>query len=77
MSTASWPYSPKQCPHCRYLQRFDPPVSDDDGYDVLGFCRHPRIGMELFRLKRRPEDAQPLCPCFFPRSPHAVSQHPL
>ena len=68
MKTASWPYSPAQCPECRYLQPFDPPIQDDDGYDVAGFCRHPRIGMELFELKTR-AGAQPPCPCFFPKPP--------
>jgi hypothetical protein len=65
-----------QCPHCRYLQPFDPPIAAEDGYDVMGFCRNPRIGMELFQLKSR-LDAQPTCPCFFPHSSHAVSQHRL
>jgi hypothetical protein len=65
--TASWPYWPAQCPGCRYLQAFDPPIEDDDGYEVLGFCRHPRIGMELFQLQRHAHEDEPGCPCFFPR----------
>jgi hypothetical protein len=67
LKTASWPYSPTQCPECRYLQAFDPPIEDDDGYEVVGFCRHPRIGIELFELKRRDGQDQPKCPCFFPK----------
>jgi hypothetical protein len=76
MSTASWPFSPRQCPQCRYLQPFNPPIADEDGYDVMGFCRQPRIGMELFQLKTR-LDAQPSCPCFFLHSPRVVSPHRL
>ena len=63
---ASWPYSPAQCPECRYFQGFDPPIPEDDGYEVLGFCRHPRIGMELFELKTGARRHQPPCPCYFP-----------
>jgi hypothetical protein len=63
---ASWPYSPSQCPGCRYFQGFDPPIPEDDGYEVLGFCRHPRIGMELFELKTRPRRDDAACPCYFP-----------
>lgn len=63
---ASWPYSPTQCPDCRYFQRFDPPIPEDDGYEVLGFCRHPRIGMELFELRTRARRDHPACPCYFP-----------
>jgi hypothetical protein len=78
MSSASWPYSPGECPRCRYLQPIDPPICDDDGYDLVGFCRHPRIGMELFQLKRRPAGAQSSCPCFFPQAePAHVPQHRL
>ena len=67
MKTASWPYLPAECPACRYFQPFEPPVEEEDGYQVLGFCRHPRIGMELFELKSRDQAAQPRCPCFFPK----------
>jgi hypothetical protein len=75
MTSASWPYAPTQCPHCRYLQAFDPPIAGDDGYSVVGFCRHPRIGMELHELRRRVPDP---CPCFFPRPRAAdVPKHPV
>jgi hypothetical protein len=68
VKTASWPYSPTQCPNCHYLQPFDPRIPADDGYDVLGFCRHPRIGMELFEPRLRAADAWQPCPCFLPAS---------
>lgn len=60
----SWPYSPKECPRCRYLAPLDPPAFDDAGYQIVGVCLHPRIGMDLFCFKQRdPETMQP-CPCF-------------
>ena len=34
------------------------PSTGDSGYEILGFCRRPRIGMELFR----PQKARPLPP---------------
>ncbi len=74
MSSAGWPYSPGQCPQCRYLQPFDPPLPGDDGYAVVGFCRHPRIAMDLHELKRRTPAP---CPCFFPqRGAGDVPKHP-
>jgi hypothetical protein len=69
VKTASWPYYAAQCPECRYFQSFDPPVQEDDGYDVVGFCRHPRIGMELFELKARGRGNEPKCPCFVQDTP--------
>ena len=48
MTGGSWPYLPAQCPHCLYFQAAQPPFTDDSGYEILGFCRHPRVGMELF-----------------------------
>ena len=49
MTGGSWPYLPAQCPHCLYFQAEQPPFTDDSGYEILGFCRHPCVGMELFR----------------------------
>jgi hypothetical protein len=48
MTRGSWPYLPTQCPYCFYFQPEQAPFTDDSGYEILGFCRHPRIGMELF-----------------------------
>ncbi|HUO73007.1 MAG TPA: hypothetical protein VMU39_19725 [Solirubrobacteraceae bacterium] len=44
----SWPHLPTECPRCRYCEQFTPPLVDDSGYEIVGFCRHPRIAMELF-----------------------------
>ena len=52
MTRGSWPYLPAQCPNCFYFQAEQPPFTDDSGYEILGFCRHPRIGMELFRPQK-------------------------
>jgi len=49
MTQGSWPYLPAQCPHCFYFLAEQAPFTDDSGYEILGFCRQPRIGMELFR----------------------------
>ena len=60
----SWPYSPSECPRCRHLQPIDPPAIEDTGYEILGFCRHPRIGMDLFLFKERDPATMDPCPCF-------------
>lgn len=60
----SWPYSPNECPHCRYLHPLEPPAFDDAGFEIVGFCLHPRIGMDLFRFQRRDPTTMDLCPCF-------------
>jgi len=62
MPSGSWPYVPSQCPECFYFQALEAFV-DDTGYEILGFCRHPRIAMELFRLKRK-EGSSDRCPLF-------------
>ncbi len=66
MSQGSWPYMPAQCPHCRYFQAGSPFV-DDSGYEILGFCRHPRIAMELFAPQRLHASEQDRCPLFAAR----------
>jgi len=60
----SWPYSPKECPRCRSFERVEPPVRDDVGYEIVGFCLNPRIGMDLFMFKRRDPNTMDPCPCF-------------
>jgi hypothetical protein len=60
----SWPYSPQECPRCRYLERLDPPALDDVGYEIVGLCRHPRIAMDLFVFKQRDPQTMEPCPCF-------------
>ncbi|HUA71456.1 MAG TPA: hypothetical protein VMA96_10250 [Solirubrobacteraceae bacterium] len=52
MTSGSWPYLPEQCPGCYYFEAESPPFVDDSGYEILGFCRHPRIGMELFQPQK-------------------------
>ena len=61
----SWPFAPPACPRCWYFQEYDPPFEDDIGYEVVGFCRQPRIAMELFRLRERPEPTD--CPFLLDR----------
>jgi len=60
----SWPFSPRECPYCRYFERLDPPALDDVGYEIVGLCRHPRIGMDLFMFKKRDPNSMDPCPCF-------------
>lgn len=60
----SWPYSPTQCPRCRFLERLDPPALDDSGYAVVGFCLNPRIAMDLFLFKQRDPETMDPCPGF-------------
>jgi hypothetical protein len=65
MTNGSWPYIPQQCPECFYLQAVSAFV-DDSGYEVVGFCRHPGIAMELFRPRRTDLLAE-RCPLFVRR----------
>ena len=60
----SWPYFPEQCPRCRYVQEVKPTFVDDSGYEIVGFCRHPRIAMELFHPVRREPCESDRCPLF-------------
>jgi hypothetical protein len=66
MTRGSWPYMPHQCPECFYFQPAPAPFTDDSGYVILGVCRHPRIGMELFRTQTR-DLSSGRCPLFRPR----------
>jgi hypothetical protein len=61
-----WPYIPAQCPHCRYMHRFTPFV-DDSGYEIVGSCRHPRIGMELFQRQTSQPSESERCPLYIPQ----------
>jgi hypothetical protein len=60
---SGWPTFPEQCPVCRYFEPFEPPCLDDRGYEIVGFCANPRIGMELFTSKRD-DAARGICPLF-------------
>lgn len=60
----SWPYYPEQCPRCWYCHRFDSTHVDDSGYEIIGFCRNPRIGMELFRPREERLREAGRCPLF-------------
>jgi hypothetical protein len=60
----SWPYTELQCPHCSYIHQPEPPWVDDSGYEIVGFCRHPRIAMELFRAQRRDLNEAERCRLF-------------
>lgn len=62
----SWPFGPDECPRCVFLEPVEPPIVDDSGYEVVGFCRHPRIAMDLFLFQRRDQRSLAPCPCFRP-----------
>jgi hypothetical protein len=68
----SWPYSPRECPLCRSFAELDPPVLDDVGYEIVGFCRNPRIAMDLFVFKERDPETMEPCPCFRPQEASGV-----
>jgi len=63
MTAGSWPHLPGQCPYCSYFRAASQTYVDDSGYEILGFCRHPRIAMELFRPQRLASDSE-RCPLF-------------
>jgi len=65
----SWPYSPRECPHCRFFERLRPPAFDDVGYEIVGVCVNARIGMDLFAFKQRDPNAMEPCPCFREKAP--------
>jgi hypothetical protein len=48
-----------------YFQVEEPAFIDDSGYEILGFCRHPRVAMELFRPQQRKSSDADCCPLFF------------
>ena len=67
MSHGSWPFLPEQCPECFYFHAASPPFLDDSGYEIRGFCRHPRIGMELFEPQRLDTTTADRCPLLLRR----------
>ena len=67
MTQGSWPYLPGQCPDCLYLQAALTRFVDDSGYEIVGFCRHPRIGMELFQPQKLDLSNSERCPLFVRR----------
>jgi hypothetical protein len=73
MTRGSWPYFPEQCPYCQYFQEASPTFIDDSGYRILGFCRHPRIAMELFQPQKLNMSRSERCPLFIRRA--AESSH--
>jgi hypothetical protein len=68
MTGGSWPYLPAQCPRCAYLHAAEPPYTDDSGYEIIGYCRHPRIAMELFQPQKLDPSALGRCRLFVPRN---------
>ena len=68
MSRGSWPYLPAQCPHCLYFHPEESPFTDDSGYEIPGFCSHPRIGMELFRPQKLDVSRADPCRLFIRRA---------
>lgn len=67
MSRGSWPYLPEQCPACFYFRDASPAFVDDSGYEILGFCSHPKIAMELFRAQKLDLSCDE-CPLFVRRA---------
>jgi len=67
MTRGSWPYLPEECPGCFYFQAASPPFVDDSGYEICGFCRHPRIAMELFQPQKLDLSDADRCPLFVRR----------
>ena len=67
MTRGSWPYFPAQCPQCFYFQAEEPSLTDDSGYEIVGFCLHPRIAMELFRPQKLDLTKSERCPVFVPQ----------
>lgn len=63
MTPGSWPFMPGQCPECLYFQAATPVFVDDSGYEIRGFCRHPRVAMELFQTQKRDLSGD-RCPLF-------------
>lgn len=63
----SWPFSPEECPNCRYFERFEEPDFDDSGYEVLGLCHNPRIAMDLYRSQHPNVAGMEPCPGFVQR----------
>ena len=57
MTPGSWPFMPGQCPECLYFQAATPVFVDDSGYEIRGFCRHPRVAMELFQPRNATSQA--------------------
>jgi len=47
-----------------YFRAEEPSFTDDSGYEIVGFCRHPRIGMELFQPQKRDLSKSERCPVF-------------
>jgi hypothetical protein len=47
-----------------HLHPIEPPYRDDSGYEIVDFCRHPGIGVELFRTQTRAVSARERCPFF-------------
>lgn len=60
----SWPYSPKQCPHCVFFDQLERPLYDDVGYEIVGICAHPRLATDLFMLMQRDQNAMEPCQLF-------------
>lgn len=63
-ASGAWPFIDSQCPHCRYFYAYEPDRTDDKGYPLPGFCRHPRIAMELFVSVARYDLAKAGCSLF-------------
>ena len=76
MTSGSWPYLPEQCPACFYFQPSIAAIHRRLGYEILGFCRHPRIGMELFRPQKLDLSRADPCPLFV-RRPARTPGHRL
>lgn len=66
-ASGAWPFFDGQCPTCRYFYAYDTGRTDDKGYELPGFCRHPRIAMELFASARRADFSKAGCSLYVRR----------
>lgn len=60
-ASGAWPFIDWQCPNCRYFYAYEAGRMDDKGYELPGFCRHPRIAMELFTSAARGDFSKAGC----------------
>jgi hypothetical protein len=67
VTSGSWPYLPGQCPHCFYFQAERPTFTEDLGYEIVGVCLHPRVGMGPFRSQKLERSKVDPCRLFIRR----------
>lgn len=74
------PYFAPRCPQCLCFQACESTFGDDSGYETLGFCRHPRIGMEPFPTEKLDTSKSDRCRLYagrVRRRPDSIQPDPL